>query len=88
MGSRAHHPFPDITRTPPLWCFLGFYPFFASTEAGPARQALWGGKRVAAGSHRSMQTTFPTQHVFAAGAAWLLADIRSLYIFIAWSCVI
>lgn len=35
-----------------------------------------------------MQTTFPTLHAFAAGAAWLLVNIGSLFVFIAWGCVI
>lgn len=67
---------------------MGFYPFSASAEAGAASQAWWGGGRVAAGSHRSMQTTFPTLHAFAAGAARLLAVIGSLFVFIAWGRVI
>lgn len=88
----------DLTPTPQAFPSLplpglppipgGFYPFFASAEAGAASQASWGGERVAAGSHRSMQTTFPVLRAFAAGAAWLLADIGSLFVFIAWGCVI
>lgn len=35
-----------------------------------------------------MQTTFPMLHAFAEGAAWLLVDIVSLFVFIASGCVV
>lgn len=73
-------PFLPLRRTPPTWCFLGdFIPFSAVPSLEQAERFCR--ERVAAGSRRSMQTTFPTLHAFAAGATWLLADIGSFFCF-------
>lgn len=72
----CHYPEP-----PSLVLSGGFYPIFSSAEPGAGREASQGAGGSA--SRRSMQTTFPTLHAFAAGATWLLAAIGSFFVFIA-----